>query len=174
MTDNGSEFRNHEFDRTVSELGAKHILIRPSRPQSNGKRGLSTHLEASGPGESGSEDGDIPRQPTFGRLLGRKGGRAARNRLAPRARRSESEQGATSVPSTRKPLPAKARAMNSMWSGRRLRSPVAHGSVAYLTSLGAAYGRERRSQGRIRPGLTDCREGHGLKTTARRWPWIPH
>lgn len=36
MTDNGSEFRNAEFDRTLAHLDARHILIRPGRPQSNG------------------------------------------------------------------------------------------------------------------------------------------
>jgi len=35
-TDNGSEFRNHAFDRTLEHLGALHTLIRPGRPQSNG------------------------------------------------------------------------------------------------------------------------------------------
>lgn len=35
-TDNGSEFRNAGFDKTLLELGATHTLIRPGRPQSNG------------------------------------------------------------------------------------------------------------------------------------------
>lgn len=36
MTDNASEFRSQEFNQTLSALGAKHIYIRPGRPQSNG------------------------------------------------------------------------------------------------------------------------------------------
>jgi transposase InsO family protein len=35
-TDNGSEFRNHVFDEALSRLGARHTLISPGRPQSNG------------------------------------------------------------------------------------------------------------------------------------------
>ena len=35
-TDNGSEFRNHTFDATLERLGARHTLISPGRPQSNG------------------------------------------------------------------------------------------------------------------------------------------
>ena len=36
MTDNASEFRGKDFNRTLVELDAKHIYIRPGRPQSNG------------------------------------------------------------------------------------------------------------------------------------------
>ena len=35
-TDNGSEFRNHVFDAELAHLGARHTLISPGRPQSNG------------------------------------------------------------------------------------------------------------------------------------------
>jgi transposase InsO family protein len=35
-TDNGSEFRNHVFDAELERLGARHTLISPGRPQSNG------------------------------------------------------------------------------------------------------------------------------------------
>jgi transposase InsO family protein len=35
-TDNGSEFRNHVFDAELARLGARHTLISPGRPQSNG------------------------------------------------------------------------------------------------------------------------------------------
>lgn len=35
-TDNGSEFRNHAFDAVLRHLGARHQLIYPGRPQSNG------------------------------------------------------------------------------------------------------------------------------------------
>jgi transposase InsO family protein len=35
-TDNGSEFRNHVLDETLARLGARHTLISPGRPQSNG------------------------------------------------------------------------------------------------------------------------------------------
>jgi len=35
-TDNGSEFRNHVFDEGLEKLGARHTLISPGRPQSNG------------------------------------------------------------------------------------------------------------------------------------------
>jgi transposase InsO family protein len=35
-TDNGSEFRNHVFDEELARLGARHTLISPGRPQSNG------------------------------------------------------------------------------------------------------------------------------------------
>jgi transposase InsO family protein len=35
-TDNGSEFRNHVFDAELEKLGARHTLISPGRPQSNG------------------------------------------------------------------------------------------------------------------------------------------
>lgn len=35
-TDNGSEFRNHVFDAELAKLGARHTLISPGRPQSNG------------------------------------------------------------------------------------------------------------------------------------------
>jgi transposase InsO family protein len=35
-TDNGSEFRNHIFDAELTRLGARHTLISPGRPQSNG------------------------------------------------------------------------------------------------------------------------------------------
>jgi transposase InsO family protein len=35
-TDNGSEFRNHVFDENLARLGARHTLISPGRPQSNG------------------------------------------------------------------------------------------------------------------------------------------
>ena len=35
-TDNGSEFRNHVFDETLRKLEARHTLIYPGRPQSNG------------------------------------------------------------------------------------------------------------------------------------------
>lgn len=35
-TDNGSEFRNHVFDEGLARLGARHTLISPGRPQSNG------------------------------------------------------------------------------------------------------------------------------------------
>lgn len=36
MTDNGSEFKAGEFNRTLASLGADHIYIPPGRPQSNG------------------------------------------------------------------------------------------------------------------------------------------
>ncbi len=35
-TDNGSEFRNHAFDEALRRLEARHTLIYPGRPQSNG------------------------------------------------------------------------------------------------------------------------------------------
>jgi transposase InsO family protein len=35
-SDNGSEFRNHEFTQTVTSLGAAHRLIKAGRPTSNG------------------------------------------------------------------------------------------------------------------------------------------
>jgi len=35
-TDNGSEFRNRVFDAELTSLGARHTLISPGRPQSNG------------------------------------------------------------------------------------------------------------------------------------------
>ncbi len=35
-TDNGSEFRNHVFAAELARLGARHTLISPGRPQSNG------------------------------------------------------------------------------------------------------------------------------------------
>jgi transposase InsO family protein len=35
-TDNGSEFRAHEFRDTVTELGARQRFIRAGRPNSNG------------------------------------------------------------------------------------------------------------------------------------------
>jgi transposase InsO family protein len=35
-TDNGSEFRNRVFDAELARLGARHTLISPGRPQSNG------------------------------------------------------------------------------------------------------------------------------------------
>ena len=35
-TDHGSEFRNHVFDAALDKLGARHTLISPGRPQSNG------------------------------------------------------------------------------------------------------------------------------------------
>jgi transposase InsO family protein len=35
-TDNGSEVRNHVFDETAGRLGARHTLLYPGRPQSNG------------------------------------------------------------------------------------------------------------------------------------------
>ena len=36
MTDNASEFRSQDFNRTLSDLDVKHIYIRAGRPQSNG------------------------------------------------------------------------------------------------------------------------------------------
>lgn len=36
MTDNASEFRSHEFAKTLKNLGASHRFIRAGRPQSNG------------------------------------------------------------------------------------------------------------------------------------------
>ena len=36
MTDNASEFRAQEFNRTLAQLGSKHIYIRAGRPTSNG------------------------------------------------------------------------------------------------------------------------------------------
>lgn len=36
MTDNGSEFRSHEFRRAVAALGAGHRFIHAGRPQTNG------------------------------------------------------------------------------------------------------------------------------------------
>jgi transposase InsO family protein len=36
LTDNGSEFRSHEFGTTVRELGARQRFIRPGRPMTNG------------------------------------------------------------------------------------------------------------------------------------------
>ena len=36
MTDNASQFRSQEFNQTLADLNAKHIYIRPGRPQSNG------------------------------------------------------------------------------------------------------------------------------------------
>jgi transposase InsO family protein len=35
-SDNGSEFRNRVFDAELAKLGARHTLISPGRPQSNG------------------------------------------------------------------------------------------------------------------------------------------
>jgi transposase InsO family protein len=35
-TDNGSKFRNRVFDAELARLGARHTLISPGRPQSNG------------------------------------------------------------------------------------------------------------------------------------------
>src|SRR5262245_54397794 len=40
LTDNGGEFRSHEFRGTLSRLGARHTFIRAGRPQTNG------HVEA--------------------------------------------------------------------------------------------------------------------------------
>jgi transposase InsO family protein len=36
MTDNGSEFRSHQFTETVAQLDAEHRFIRAGRPQTNG------------------------------------------------------------------------------------------------------------------------------------------
>ena len=36
ITDNASEFRSKDFNRTLTEVQAKHIYIRAGRPQSNG------------------------------------------------------------------------------------------------------------------------------------------
>jgi transposase InsO family protein len=36
LTDNGSEFRSHEFGETVRELGARQRFIHPGRPTTNG------------------------------------------------------------------------------------------------------------------------------------------
>ena len=36
MTDNASEFRSHEFNQALTQLGVKHIYIRAGRPTSNG------------------------------------------------------------------------------------------------------------------------------------------
>ena len=35
-TDNGQEFRSGEFEKALTETGAKHTFIHPGRPQSNG------------------------------------------------------------------------------------------------------------------------------------------
>ncbi len=40
LSDNGGEFRSHDFRTTLSRLGARHSLIRAGRPQTNG------HVEA--------------------------------------------------------------------------------------------------------------------------------
>jgi transposase InsO family protein len=40
LSDNGGEFRSHDFRQTLSELGVRHSLIRAGRPQTNG------HVEA--------------------------------------------------------------------------------------------------------------------------------
>lgn len=40
LTDNGGEFRSHDFRGTLSRLGARHTFIRAGRPQTNG------HVEA--------------------------------------------------------------------------------------------------------------------------------
>jgi len=36
LTDNGGEFRSHDFRSTLDELGIRHTLIRAGRPQTNG------------------------------------------------------------------------------------------------------------------------------------------
>ncbi|TMC67458.1 MAG: transposase family protein [Chloroflexi bacterium] len=36
LTDNGGEFRSHDFRNTLDQLGARHTLIRAGRPQTNG------------------------------------------------------------------------------------------------------------------------------------------
>lgn len=36
MTDNGSEFRSHDFRQAVATLGAEHRFIHAGRPQTNG------------------------------------------------------------------------------------------------------------------------------------------
>ena len=36
VSTDGSEFRNHLFDEGLARLGARHTLISPGRPQSNG------------------------------------------------------------------------------------------------------------------------------------------
>jgi transposase InsO family protein len=36
LTDNGGEFRSHEFRSTLERLGVRHTLIRAGRPQTNG------------------------------------------------------------------------------------------------------------------------------------------
>lgn len=36
MTDNGSEFRSHQFTQAIAQLGAEHRFIRAGRPQTNG------------------------------------------------------------------------------------------------------------------------------------------
>ena len=36
MSDNGSEFRSHEFEEAVQRLHARHVFIHAGRPQSNG------------------------------------------------------------------------------------------------------------------------------------------
>lgn len=48
--DNGSEFRNHPFDEGLARLGARHTVISPGRPQSNGfvERMQRTILEECG------------------------------------------------------------------------------------------------------------------------------
>jgi transposase InsO family protein len=40
LTDNGGEFRSHDFRATLAQLGVRHTLIRAGRPQTNG------HVEA--------------------------------------------------------------------------------------------------------------------------------
>ena len=36
LTDNGGEFRSHDFRATLAQLGTRHTLIRAGRPQTNG------------------------------------------------------------------------------------------------------------------------------------------
>jgi len=36
MTDNASEFKSREFEQTLAQIAAKHVFIRPGRPQTNG------------------------------------------------------------------------------------------------------------------------------------------